>query len=90
VNAVPPDEVIALELVTIVTPEGKKEVENPLRRYTFKSPHFEGSDWDWHNTTIRYPAFDGRGVLFDDVDRLRKCVPNYCFAEDIRLRISLP
>jgi Common central domain of tyrosinase len=62
-NIVPPPEVISLEYLDIIKPEGKKSVPNPLLRYKFKpvDPSFEllsratGIAYkDWQ-TTIRHP-----------------------------------
>ena len=62
-NIVPPPEVISLESLDIITPEGKKPVPNPLLRYKFKpiDPSFEllsratGIAFKDFQTTIRNP-----------------------------------
>jgi tyrosinase len=62
-NIVPPPEVISLEYLDIIKPEGKKSVPNPLLRYKFKpvDPSFEllsratGIAFKDFQTTIRNP-----------------------------------
>ena len=56
-NSVPPREVIALQNVNIVTPDGRTtSVPNPLYQYTFNpvDPSFP-SPWRSWKTTIRHP-----------------------------------
>jgi len=91
VNSVPPDEVITPDQVTIVAKDGNKvKVDNPLYRYAFQSRHFEGTQFSEWTTTHRYPETSPTGEINDDVDRLRECAPNCCFAENLVLRIPLP
>jgi tyrosinase len=62
-NILPPPEVISLEYLDIIKPEGKKSVPNPLLRYKFKpvDPSFEsiptrnGISFKDLQTTIRHP-----------------------------------
>jgi tyrosinase len=56
-SSVPPDEVIALENVNIITPDGNQNaVPNPFLRYSFNpiDPSFT-SPWDQYQTTVRHP-----------------------------------
>lgn len=56
-NSVPPPEVISLQNVNIITPDGKTtSVPNPLYQYTFNpvDPSFP-SPWKYWKTTIRHP-----------------------------------
>ncbi|KAJ7674241.1 tyrosinase [Mycena rosella] len=56
-NAVPPAEVISLDKVPIIAPNGQKiQVTNPLRRYTFHpiDPSF-GPPYNAWKTTLRQP-----------------------------------
>jgi len=57
VSSVPPDEIIALENVNIITPDGKQDVPNPFFQYTFKpiDPSFP-SPWNRYQITVRYPC----------------------------------
>ena len=87
----PPDEVFVLTKVKIVVPDGRKiEVSNPLHHYNFqtRSPFGVSTSDEWV-TTRRYPTFSTFGV-FDDTDRLKEYVPNYCLAKNFGLSISLP
>jgi len=86
--AIPPDEVIALDRVVILTPNGRKEVDNPLHHYSFESPHFQGTEFHKYRCTHRYPVI-GTKTVYDDIDRLRECVPIRFFVETFRLRVSL-
>ncbi|KAJ6502787.1 tyrosinase [Mycena vitilis] len=60
-HSVPPPEVISLDTVSIIAPNGQKiQVANPLRRYTFHpvDPSFPAPYSGW-NTTLRWPnTFD--------------------------------
>ncbi|KAJ7088141.1 photo-regulated tyrosinase [Mycena epipterygia] len=56
-NSVPPAEVISLDQVTIIAPNGQRtQVDNPLRRYTFHpiDPSFPDPYSGWQ-TTLRHP-----------------------------------
>ncbi|KAJ7501106.1 hypothetical protein B0H11DRAFT_2224937 [Mycena galericulata] len=56
-NAVPPPEVISLDRVSIIAPNGQRiQVDNPLRRYTFHpiDPSFP-PPYDAWQTTLRQP-----------------------------------
>ncbi|KAI0322397.1 hypothetical protein OF83DRAFT_1080307 [Amylostereum chailletii] len=78
-NAVPPDEVIALQNVTIITPNGQNtSVANPLTKYTFHP--VESSFYDPYDnwpTTLRHATSDQSDAQSDvsdaqsDVDALR-------------------
>ncbi|KAI0822060.1 tyrosinase [Trametes gibbosa] len=70
-NAVPPPEVISMEWITIVTPDGRRtRVKNPLLRYKFdpvdRSFAKPFSTWP---VTVRYPTREGPGAQ-DDVEAL--------------------
>ncbi|KAF8500854.1 photo-regulated tyrosinase [Russula emetica] len=69
-NSVPPPEVISLQNVNIITPDGKtSSVPNPLYQYTFNpvDPSFP-SPWKTYKTTIRDPARNAPSVT--DVQHL--------------------
>ncbi|KAJ7639993.1 hypothetical protein DFH06DRAFT_1430577 [Mycena polygramma] len=71
-NAVPPDEVIALRQVSVTTPNGQRtQVDNPLYCYTFHpiDPSFPRPFSNW-NTTLRQPTSSAANAA-DNVDRLR-------------------
>ena len=71
-NSVPPPEVIALQTVNIITPDGKtSSVPNPLYQYTFNpvDPSFP-SPWNTYKTTIRDPSRSAPNVT--DVQRLTR------------------
>ncbi|KAI0288602.1 tyrosinase [Russula brevipes] len=60
-NSVPPDEVISLQSVDIITPDGRTtSVPNPLYQYTFNpvDPSFQGRYKSWR-TTVRHPNSSG-------------------------------
>ncbi|KAJ6505752.1 tyrosinase [Mycena vitilis] len=60
-HGVPPPEVISLDTVSIIAPDGQKiQVANPLRRYTFHpvDPSFPNPYSGW-NTTLRWPNKSG-------------------------------
>ena len=88
VNTVPPDEVIALKQVTIVTPDGKRTaVDNPLYNYTFHPVDSSfPSDFQKWRTTLRQPTTEGADAT-DNVALLRKYVANYWFIETVRLSL---
>ncbi|KAJ7476711.1 tyrosinase [Mycena latifolia] len=70
-NSVPPPEVISLDQVSIIAPNGETiQVDNPLRRYTFHpiDPSFPEpySGWD---TTLRHPDTTDPDAT-DDVEDL--------------------
>ncbi|KAF8171240.1 tyrosinase [Mycena galopus ATCC 62051] len=70
-NAVPPPEVISLDQVSIVAPNGQTiKVANPLRRYTFHpiDPSFPVPYNKWH-TTLRQPDTTNANAT-DDVNLL--------------------
>jgi tyrosinase len=81
VNSIPPPEVISLEYLDIVKPEGKKTVPNPLFQYkfdpihpSFKKYYDDAEDdekplpyQDWKNT-IRHPNNFGKGAKTDVVN----------------------
>ncbi|KAJ7264514.1 tyrosinase [Mycena haematopus] len=70
-NAVPPPEVISLDTVFIIAPNGQTvEVDNPLRRYTFHpiDPSFPDPYSSWQ-TTLRQPASTAQDAT-DDVQVL--------------------
>ncbi|KAJ7611568.1 tyrosinase, partial [Mycena polygramma] len=70
-NAVPPPEVISLDTVSIIAPNGQTtQVDNPLRRYTFHpiDPSFPDPYSSW-NTTLRCPDTTDPDAT-DDVDVL--------------------
>ena len=54
----PPDEVIAMENVTITQPDGsRKSVPNPLYRYQFHPvPSYFPDKMKAYTTTVRHPA----------------------------------
>jgi len=58
VSRVPPDEIIALENVNIITPDGNQNpVPNPFLRYTFNPVDSSfPSPWDQSQTTFRDPV----------------------------------
>ena len=90
-NSVPPDEVIALKKVNIITPDGKKAaVDNPLYHYAFHpiDPSFPAPYNHWQ-TTLRQPTTTGPDAT-DDVARIKRYGPNYHFAETLRLSVYLP
>jgi tyrosinase len=71
-NAVAPDQVIALRQVTIIGPSGNKvTVDNPLYHYTFHpiDPSFPRPHSLW-KTTLRQPTTRDANAR-DNVDRLR-------------------
>lgn len=71
-NSVPPPEVISLQTVNILTPDGKtSSVPNPLYQYPFNpvDPSFP-SPWNTYRTTIRDPAPNAPGVT--NVQRLTR------------------
>ena len=73
-NSVPPPEVISLEKVNIITPDGKTtSVENPLIKYTFNpiDPSFQSPYSSW-GTTIRHPDEPDSPDATTDVQALRK------------------
>lgn len=75
VNAVPPDEVIALKKVTITLPNGRRgSVDNPLYHYTFHpiDSTFPEPFSKWR-TTLRQPTGTSAGAT-DNVARLKKLV----------------
>ena len=91
VNSVPPDEVIALQQVNITTPDGNvTAVDNPLYQYAFHpvDPSFPDPYSNW-GTTLRQPTTTGSDAV-DDVDLIKRYVPNHCFAETLRSSVSLP
>ncbi|KAF8202684.1 tyrosinase [Mycena galopus ATCC 62051] len=70
-NAVPPPEVISLDQVSIIAPNGQTiQVPNPLRRYTFHpiDPSFPDPYSSW-KTTLRQPDSTGPDAT-DDIDVL--------------------
>lgn len=72
-NSVPPDEVISLETVNIITPDGRKtSVANPLLKYTFNpiDPSFPAPYKYW-KTTIRHPDNPGSRNATTDVQALK-------------------
>jgi tyrosinase len=74
-NSVPPDEVISLQNVEIITPDGRTtSVPNPLYQYTFNpvDPSFPDPYRSWR-TTVRHPSRSGT----TDPRGLRKCVFNF-------------
>ena len=56
-NPLPPDEVIAMEEITITKPDGTKQsVPNPLYHYNFHPvPSYFPSNVKSFNTTVRHP-----------------------------------
>jgi tyrosinase len=57
-NAVPPDEIIFLQKLAIIKPNGAKaQVDNPFLRYIFRpvEPTFTGPYRAWQ-ATVRHPA----------------------------------
>jgi tyrosinase len=71
-NSVPPPEVISLQTVNIITPDGKTtSVPNPLYQYPFNpiEPTFP-PPYNTYKTTIRDPAPNAPGVT--NVQRLTK------------------
>ena len=71
-NSVPPPEVIALQTVNIITPDGKtSSVPNPLYQYNF-NPVDQSfpSPWNTYKTTIRDPSPSAPNVT--DVQRLTR------------------
>jgi len=71
-NSVPPPEVISLQTVNIITPDGKtSSVPNPLYQYTFNpiGPSFP-SPWNAYKTTVRDPSPNAPSVT--NVQRLTK------------------
>jgi tyrosinase len=74
-KAVPPPEVVSLDTVSIITPDGQQtEVDNPLRRYTFHpiDPSFPDPYSGW-NTTLRHPDSTDPDAQ-DNVDELTRYV----------------
>jgi tyrosinase len=72
-NSVPPPEVISLDKVSIIAPNGKKtQVNNPLRRYTFHpiDPSFPEPYSGW-KTTLRFPDTTDPDAT-DDVQQLTR------------------
>ncbi|KAJ7269098.1 tyrosinase [Mycena rebaudengoi] len=72
-NSVPPPEVISLEKVSIIAPNGQKtQVNNPLRRYTFHpiDPSFPDPYSGW-KTTLRFPDTMDPDAT-DDVQQLTR------------------
>ncbi|KAJ6568747.1 tyrosinase [Mycena capillaripes] len=70
-NSVPPPEVISLDKVSIIAPNGQKtQVNNPLRRYTFHpiDPSFPDPYSSW-KTTLRSPDTTSPNAT-DDVAQL--------------------
>ncbi|KAJ7288750.1 tyrosinase [Mycena rebaudengoi] len=70
-NSVPPPEVISLDKVSIIAPNGKKtQINNPLRRYTFHpiDPSFPEPYSGW-KTTLRFPDTTDPDAT-DDVQQL--------------------
>jgi tyrosinase len=73
-NSVPPPEVISLQTVNIITPDGKTtSVPNPLYQYTFNpvDPSFP-SPWKYWKTTIRHPDNPSSQNATTDSQALRK------------------
>ncbi|KAJ7480969.1 common central domain of tyrosinase-domain-containing protein, partial [Mycena latifolia] len=73
-NSVPPPEVISLDQVSIIAPNGETiQVDNPLRRYTFHpiDPSFpmEPVDYSRWETTLRHADTTGPDAT-DDVEDL--------------------
>lgn len=70
---VPPAEVISLEQVTIITPDGNRTaVDNPLRRYKFHpiDSSFERTPYAKWPTTVRRPS--GPNGIKEDITALTK------------------
>ncbi|KAJ7495027.1 tyrosinase [Mycena latifolia] len=70
-NSLPPPEVISLDQVSIIAPNGQTiQVDNPLRRYTFHpiDPSFPDPYSGWQ-TTLRHPDSTDPDAT-DDVDDL--------------------
>ncbi|KAI0737489.1 tyrosinase [Irpex lacteus] len=59
-DALPPDEVIQYETISIITPHGKAEVFNPLYSFAFKEDTKDfpkrPTDFSKWKTTLRYPT----------------------------------
>ena len=71
-NIVPPPEVISLESVSIITPDGSTtNVPNPLFQYTFNpiDPSFPDPYSSW-KTTIRHPDSPGSPNATTDIQAL--------------------
>ena len=85
-TSVPPDEVIALENVNIITPDGNQNsVPNPFLRYSFNpiDPSFT-LPWDQYQTTVRHPENQ------DPVEGLRRCdmtLPHSTFAHSFFTKV---
>ncbi|KAJ7088152.1 photo-regulated tyrosinase [Mycena epipterygia] len=76
-NSVPPAEVISLDQVTIIAPNGQRtQVDNPLRRYTFHpiDPSFPKTYSGWQ-TTLRHPDSEGPDAQ-DNVPELISTLKN--------------
>ncbi|KAJ3802926.1 tyrosinase [Lentinula aff. detonsa] len=71
-NPIPPPEVISMDEVTIMDPNGQKiSVPNPLRRYTFHpiDPSFPEPYQSWQ-TTLRHPSTQDANAS-DNVSQLK-------------------
>jgi hypothetical protein len=72
-NSVPPPEVVSMQSVKIITPDGKTtSVPNPLYQYTF-NPIDQSfpSPWKFWKTTIRHPDHPNRPDATTDVPALK-------------------
>ena len=71
-NSLPPPEVISLQTVDIITPDGRtSSVPNPLYQYTFNPPDPSfPPPWNSYKTTIRDPTPNAPNVT--NVQRLTR------------------
>jgi tyrosinase len=88
-NTVPPPEVVSLETVKIITPNGNTTtVPNPLIQYTFNPIDSSfPSPYDSWRTTIRHPDDPNSGTATTDVRALIGCVFTL---PDLHMSDSLP